>query len=171
MKHIFSITFLTFTSLLQAEHFDTFVGMQVGVANESYNDDSSDTGIDYGLRLGFIRDTGRVYLSANIANLDNAEFKSASLSFDAITPSKYRFNDAFALRAFIGFHGGYGELDPINFKKDEGLYGGGQTGILLDFPASITFELGVNASWSDIDYGPTKLNNFQTVYLAYDFIF
>ncbi len=172
MKKITLLTLLLST-LVQAEDFDTFIGAQVGSTKIRVEPTLSESGTSYGARIGFIRETGRVYLSANTADLDTADLTTVLVNFDAITPTAYRFNDYFAVRGFVGVHGGYAQLKLSGslVADDEGVSGGGQAGILFDFPANITLEAGYKASWAAVDYGTQAIKNYQNAYLAFDFIF
>ncbi len=171
MKKTVLTTLLLFSTLSHAQDYDTFVGLEVGRTNLNIENDISDNGINYGARLGFIRDTGRVYLTVNSATLEDTDIASAALNFDAITPRAYRFNSAFSVRAFVGLHGGFTQHSPDNLDEEEGLMGGGQAGLLLDFPADITLEIGYKATWADIQYGQLRVENVQNLYAAFDFVF
>ncbi|MDF1880554.1 hypothetical protein JHD50_04435 [Sulfurimonas sp. MAG313] len=171
MKKILFIALLTFTTLAQSQSFDSFVGVQAGSTNLQINNFSAQRGASYGLRLGFIKDTGRVYLSVENAGLDNADLLSVALNFDAITPRPYRFNDSFALRGFVGAQAGASFITPNTFKNDEGIMGGGQAGILFDFPAQITIELGYKGTWTAAKYANSGIKNYQNFYLAFDYTF
>ncbi|PHR59416.1 MAG: hypothetical protein COA44_00280 [Arcobacter sp.] len=170
-KKILLSFLLTAGVLLQAEDFDSFIGLQVGSTNLQYEESNSQSGGSYGIRLGFIKDTGRVYLTGETASIDDADLNSITVNFDAITPRAYKFNDSFSIRGFVGVHGGYVEIKPDNLVKDDGAVGGGQAGILLDFPANITLEIGYKASWPAIDYANETVKNYQNAYLAFDFVF
>ncbi len=171
MKTPLLFILLTLSTLLYAEDYDTFIGIEVGRTTLNIEDDISDNGINYGARIGFIRDTGRVFLSLNSATLDDTDIVSAAFNFDAITPRAYRFNEYFSVRAFVGLHGGFTKHSPDVLDDDEGVMGGGQAGLLLDFPADITLEVGYKATWADINYGPLLVENCQNIYLAFDFVF
>lgn len=171
MRKIFITLLLVASSLLQAEDFDAFIGLQAGSTNLQFEETDSQSGGSYGLRLGFIKDTGRVYLTGESASIDDADLNSITVNFDAITPRAYKFNDSFSIRGFIGVHGGYVEIKPDNLAKDDGVVGGGQAGILLDFPANITIEIGYKGSWPAIDYGNESVKNYQNAYAAFDFVF
>ena len=173
MKKILLIALLTFGTLSYAEDFDSFIGIQAGATNVNIdtNPSESQRGTSYGLRLGFIKDTGRVYITAQTAGLDDSDLSSIALNFDAITPRAYRFNDSFSIRGFIGLHGGAVQIKPDNFDDDEGAMGGGQAGILLDFPAEITLEIGAKGTWAAIDFGPERVKNYQNIYAAFDYTF
>lgn len=170
-KKIFIILLLAVNSLLQAEDFDSFIGLQAGRTNLQFEKSDSQSGGSYGLRLGFIRDTGRLYLTGERASIDDADLNSISVNFDAITPRAYRFNDSFSIRGFVGLHGGYVQIKPDNVSNDEGVMGGGQAGILLDFPANITLEVGYKGSWPALDVGNESVKNYQNAYIAFDYIF
>ena len=165
------IALLTLSTLIQAEDFGSFIGVQAGSTNMNIDKVDSQSGGGLGLRLGFIKDTGRVYIVANTASLDDADLNTVAISFDAITPRAYRFNDSFSVRGFVGIHGGYAQLKPDNFGNDDGIMGGGVAGILLDFPANITLEIGYRGSWADLDFGPNSVKNYQNAYAAFDFQF
>jgi len=171
MKKILTALLIVASSLLQAGDFDTFIGVQAGSTSMQFQESDSQSGGSYGLRLGFIKDTGRVYLTGETASVDDSDLNSVALNFDAITPRAYKFNDSFAIRGFIGVHGGYVELKPDNVAKDDGVMGGGQAGILLDFPASITLEIGIKGSWPALDYGTETVDSYQNIYAAFDYTF
>jgi len=171
MKKILLLALLTLGTLTHAENFDSFIGLQAGSTGVNVEPNESQRGGSYGLRLGFIKDTGRVYISAETAGLDDADLHSIALNFDAITPRSYRFNDSFAIRGFVGLHGGAVQVKPDNLDDDEGAMGGGQAGIFLDFPADITLELGVKGTWASIDFGPENVKNYQNAYVAFDYTF
>lgn len=164
-------TLLTLTVLTHAQDFGTFIGLQGGASNINIDKENSQSGGSYGLRVGFIKDTGRVYLSGSMGALDDADLNTVDLNFDAITPRAYKFNDSFSIRGFVGVHGGYAQLKPDDFGDDDGVMGGGVAGILLDFPSNITIEIGYKASWADLDYGDNNVKNFQNAYGAFDFKF
>ena len=171
MKKIFITLLLLASSLLQAEGFDSFIGVQAGSTNLQFQESNSQSGGSYGLRLGFIKDTGRVYLTGETASIDDADLNSVAVNFDAITPRAYKFNDSFAIRGFVGVHGGYVQLKPDGFADDDGVMGGGQAGILLDFPADITIEIGYKGSWPALDFGTESVTSYQNAYLAFDYTF
>jgi len=171
MKKLLFVALLSFSALVHAENFDSFIGLQAGSTNLQFYQNDSQSGGSYGVRLGFIKDTGRVYLSGETAGIDNADLNSVLLNFDAITPRAYRFNDSFAIRGFIGAHGGYVQIKPSGAVDDDGAVGGGQAGILLDFPASITIELGYKASWPALRAGNDDVKNYQNAYAAFDYTF
>ena len=171
MKKILIALLLAGSSFLHAGDFDTFIGAQVGSTSLQFDEAESQSGGSYGLRLGFIKDTGRVYLTGETASIDKADLNSVALNFDAITPRAYKFNDSFAIRGFVGVHGGYVQLKPDDFSKDDGVMGGGQAGVLLDFPASITIEIGLKGSWPALDYGDDTVTSYQNAYAAFDYTF
>ncbi len=173
MKKAALIAMLTFTSCSFAGNYDTFIGIEAGSTNLTFNQIDSQRGGELGLRLGFVRDTGRVFLSAQTAGLDHARLNTASLNFDAITPRAYRFNDSFAIRGFLGVHGGMAQLKPelLKDKDDEGAVGGAQAGVFLDFPANISLEVGYRATWAAIDLDTEPVKNYQTLYAAYNYTF
>ena len=171
MKKILFMTLLTLSTLAQAKDFDTFIGLEVGSTNLQLDQIDSQRGNDYGLRLGFIKDTGRVYLSVNNASFDTSTLRSTALNFDAITPRAYRFNGSFSLRGLVGLHAGVVQISPDNLAKDNGAMGGAKAAILLDFPADITLELGINSSWPTLDAGTQAVKSYQHAYLAFDYIF
>lgn len=167
----FSLIALLLASLLHAQDFDTFIGLEAGSTQLNDEQDYSERGGSYGLRLGFIKETGRMFLSSNTASLDNADLNSLALNFDAITPRPYRINSSFSLRGFVGVHGGFAQLKPDDFDDDEGAMGGGQAGILLDFPAEITLEIGYKITWAALDLGSERVKNYQNIYAAFDYTF
>jgi len=171
MRKIFIALLLATSTLLQAENFDTFIGIQAGSTNLQFEKEDSQSGGSFGLRLGFIKDTGRVYLTGETASLKDADLNSVALNFDAITPRAYKFNDSFSIRGFVGVHGGYAQIKPDDFVTDDGLMGGGQAGILLDFPANITIELGYKGTWPALKYGDETIRNYQNAYAAFDYTF
>lgn len=169
----FTLFTVLLSTFLQAENFDTFIGAEIGNTKMRVEPNISESGTSFGGRIGFIRETGRVFISANSAGIDSADLNTVLVNFDAITPRAYRFNDSFAIRGFVGVHGGYAQLKPSQslVSDDEGIAGGGQAGILFDFPANITLEAGYKASWASLDYGTVPVKNYQNAYLAFDFIF
>lgn len=171
MKTLFLAAVLALATLVHAQDYDTFVGVEVGNTKLIFDQMDSQRGSEYGVRLGFIRDTGRVCLSANKTALKETDLNSLSVNFDAITPNSYRFNDSFSLRAFIGVHGGFVEAKADNFADDEGAIGGAEAGIFLDFPANISIEVGYRATWADIEFGTEPVKNYQTAYAAYNYTF
>lgn len=165
------LSFLLLGALLNAEDFDTFIGVEAGSTEIKFNQIDSQRGADYGLRFGFIKDTGRVFLSVNKASPDAIDLYSVALNFDAITPRPYRFNSVFAVRGFIGFHGGIVQIKPDSIDEDEGGMGGGKAGIFLDFPADISLEVGYKVTWAAIDLGTEPVKNYQTLYASYNYTF
>lgn len=171
MKRLILLAALALTPLTYAEDFDTFVGIEAGSTSLNFDQMDTQRGGEYGLRLGFIKDTGRVYLSANQASIKESDIQSLSLNFDAITPRAYRFNSVFAIRGLVGLHGGFVQIKPDGMNDDEGAMGGGKAGIFLDFPADISIEVGYKVSWTSLELGTEPVKNCQTVYAAYNYTF
>jgi len=171
MKNILFVALLTLSTLALAKDFDTFIGVEAGSTNLQFDQTDSQRGNDYGLRLGFIKDTGRVYLRINNASFDASSLTSTSLNFDAITPRAYRFNDSFSLRGLLGLHAGFVQISPDNLAKDDGAMGGVKAAMLLDFPANITLEVGIDSTWPALYAGAQAVKNYQHAYLAFDYAF
>jgi len=171
MKNFALIILLALGTLLQAENYDTFIGIEAGSTKVRLDQSDSERGGEYGLRIGFIRDTGRAYISGSMADLDHAKLYNIALNFDAITPRAYHFNDSFALRGFLGVHGGYTQIDPDNFSKDESGMGGGKAGVFLDLPANISIEIGYKVTWTSVKIGNESVQNYQKIYAAYNYTF
>jgi len=171
MKNILFIGLLTLSTLTLAKDFDTFIGVELGSTNLQFDQVDSQRATDYGFRLGFTKDTGRVYLSVNRASFDAITLTSTALNFDAITPRAYRFNDSFSLRGLLGLHAGFAQIDPDNLAKDEGAMGGAKAAMLLDFPADITLEVGISGTWPALYAGTVAVKNYQHAYLAFDYTF
>jgi len=170
LKKIILIT-LFLTAFTQAQDFDTFIGIEAGSTRIQFDQSGSEAGGDYGLRFGFIKDTGRVYLSANRANMDTLSLNNYALNFDAITPRAYRFNDSFAVRGLLGFHLGFTQLKPDNVSDDEGAMAGAKLGVFLDFPADISLEVGLKSTWPALDLATESVKNYQNGYLAFNYTF
>ena len=171
MTRLTLMALLTLSTFSHAGDFDTFIGVEGGSTDLTFNQIDSQRGGEFGLRIGFVRDTGRVFLSANSASLDRADLNSLALNFDAITPRAYHFNDSFGVRGFLGVHGGVVQLKPDVIKDDEGGMGGGKAGVFLDFPANISLEIGYKVTWANIDLGTQAVKNYQTIYAAYNYTF
>jgi len=171
MTRLALMALLTLNTCLYAGNYDTFIGVEAGNTDLSFNQIDSQRGGELGLRFGFVRDTGRLFLSVNTAGLDGADLNSVALNFDAITPRAYRFNDFFAVRGFIGLHGGIVQIKPDTLKDDEGGMGGAEAGIFLDFPANISLEVGYRVTFAAIDVGTQAVKNYQTLYAAYNYTF
>ena len=170
MKKIILLTLLL-TALTQAQNFDTFIGIEAGSSHLRLEQSDSQRGQDVGLRLGFVKDIGRVYLSVDSADIDTVSLNSYALNFDAITPRAYRFNDSFAVRGLVGFHLGFAQMKPDNFSDDEGAMGGAKMGIFLDFPADISLEVGIRSTWPALDLGTEAVKSYQNGYLAFNYTF
>lgn len=171
MKKLIISILLLLSTYLHAGDFDSFIGVEAGSTYLTFDPIGSQRGGEYGLRLGFIKDTGRVFLSVNSADLDNADLNSLTLNFDAITPRAYRFNESFSIRGLVGAHGGIAQIKSDVFNDDEGVTGGAKAGIFLDFPANISIEVGYKFSWTSLEPGTESVKNYQTVYAAYNYTF
>ncbi len=171
MKRITLTSLLLLSTLLEAVNFDTFIGVEAGSTELNLQHSDFERGESFGARIGFVKNTGRVFINANTTNLDTADLNTFAVNFDAITPSQYRFNDYFALRGFLGVHGGLAQLKLDNFNDDEGGMGGGQAGVFLDFPYDISLEIGYKATWAALDVGVQSVKNYQMIYAAYNYTF
>jgi len=171
MKRILLIAFLTLATFIHAKDFNTFIGAELGSTNLKFDQIDSQRGNTYGIRLGFVKDTGRIYLNLKHAVFDTSSLLSTALNFDAITPRAYRINESFSLRGLIGLHAGFAQINPDNLSKDDGAMGGAKAAILLDFPKNITFELGIDSTWPSLDVGAQSIKDYQDVYLAFDYTF
>ena len=171
MTRLVLTALLTLGTYLHAGDYDTFIGLEAGSTDLTFNQIDSQRGGELGLRFGFVRDTGRVFLSVNTAGLDHTDLNSVALNFDAITPRAYRFNDSFAVRGFIGVHGGIVQIKSDTFNDDEGGMGGAKAGVFLDFPANISLEIGYKVTFAAIDLGTQAVKNYQTLYAAYNYTF
>jgi len=156
MKKIVLVMLLTMMTSLSAAGFDVMLGAHIGGASSEAADGSSgDFESNFGLKLGFVEENSRFYVSYD--NIDG-DGHAALLNVEGKSSQYYGF-----IRGMIGAHAGALITDVVDTETN--LMYGAQVGAIFDLFDSLSLDIVYRYSVTDSDGSLTDgPDNLQTVY-------